>query len=73
MTSQDWDDDYDVDCIIFGEKTCDTCGKTKPRNHEHFHRDADRPDGFSSRCSVCRNEHGRSRPPRSRRRQEVRG
>lgn len=34
-------------------KTCTGCGRTLPRDAEHFHRRAVASDGFQSRCKDC--------------------
>lgn len=51
----------DVDFLLFGEKTCTACGTTYPATTEYFHSDADRDDGLTSRCRLCRNKSDRRR------------
>jgi len=54
MTDPTWDDAIDVDCIIFGERTCTQCGRTLPANTEHFHRDQTREyGGLRAWCVEC--------------------
>ena len=43
-----------TDVILFGTRTCPTCGVTKPRNSENFHHDADDEDGLHRECRECR-------------------
>lgn len=50
-----YDDDL-TDRILFGEKLCRACRIPKPRNAEHFDRDASNDDGLHRECKPCRRE-----------------
>jgi hypothetical protein len=43
----------DIDFMLFGPRTCTTCGAVYPANTEHFGRDATRSDGLKSSCKAC--------------------
>jgi len=50
---------YDVewtDFLLFGRKTCRTCGVTKPACTSYFNADADNIDGMKATCKACRQE-----------------
>ena len=51
--SADYDSDF-VDRILFGEKLCPTCEVRKPRNSEHYGKDAENDDGLHRECRECR-------------------
>jgi len=55
--------DFDIDALLFGSKTCPCCGESKPRNAEAFARDNTERDGLTRECRRCRSarERGRSR------------
>lgn len=56
--TDDWDDELDVEFLLFGARQCPSCGRTLPKSREFFHRDRSESDGLSLTCSECRN--GRS-------------
>lgn len=58
MGSPEWDDELDVEFLLFGARQCPACGRTLPKSREFFHRDARDPDGLSLTCSECRNGRG---------------
>lgn len=50
-----------VDFLIFGEKTCPSCGRSRPKNAEHFHHDDKNRDGLTRECKKCRLARGTRR------------
>ncbi len=53
--------DFDLDALIFGVKVCPNCGEPKPRNSEHFGKDAACDDGLRNVCRECRNRQQKAR------------
>jgi hypothetical protein len=44
-----------TDFLLFGERTCSSCGKTLPACSDFFAVDKHRADGLTSACRACRN------------------
>lgn len=40
---------------LFGARTCQTCGRTLPKNADFFNHDKSRRDGLTLQCRECRN------------------
>lgn len=55
-------DDFDVDALLFGLRSCSRCGAEKPANSEHFPRDNSGEDGLKGTCRECVRKDGRARP-----------
>jgi hypothetical protein len=43
-----------ADAIIFGEKTCTSCGKVFPACTSYFTKDNREADGLTHQCRACR-------------------
>lgn len=48
-------DEAFVDGLIFGEKTCQTCGAVLPATQRYWTPNDTNADGFMSVCKTCRN------------------
>ncbi len=55
------DADTSTDALIFGERTCRTCGETKPLNRDYYPPDMQCTGGFKHDCRECRNTASRKR------------
>lgn len=39
--------------VVDGKRICPNCGQDKPRDADHWHRNAAKPDGLAAKCKAC--------------------